>query len=73
MDKDVPPLAIDKYTLILYHDYIYGDQKVRLDDPVQVTVSMPNAHVDFPKAIIVNEMLDRLRIYLLSKLKEVDE
>lgn len=64
----------ERYILILYHDMIIDDEVITIDDPIetQYILAMPNkSNVSIP--VVVNEMIERLKGYMLDTLKaEVD-
>ena len=60
----------ERYRLILYHDMIINDEVIPLDDPIetQYILAMPNkSNVSIP--VVVNEMIERLKGYMLDTLK----
>ena len=68
MDDTV--IALERYTLVLHHDYVYGDRTINLDEPISVSMVFNSTNTSIPTVTVVNEMLDRLRDYMLDKLKE---
>lgn len=60
----------ERYRLILYHDMIINDEVIPLDNPIatQYVLAMPNkSNVSIP--VVVNEMIERLKGYMLDTLK----
>jgi len=63
----------ERYTLILQHEYIDPDgQHHSLDEPI--TVSYAVVHMDGisapSSAIVINDMMERLRMYMVERAKE---
>lgn len=64
----------ERYRLILYHDMIINDEVIPLDNPIatQYLLVMPNkSNVSIP--VVVNEMIERLKGYMLDTLKSEGE
>ena len=56
----------ERYKLVLYHDMVFGDAVDRIDDPIAVEYIVDRTFGVGP--IIVNEMCDRLKDFLLKKI-----
>ena len=62
-------MPIEQYRLVLFHELITEDGKSqRLDDPLIVKYMMSG---DSPKLLIVSEMMDKMKNFLLDHLAEL--
>jgi len=60
-------MTFERYRLILTHEYI--DEKGvahRLEDPIRTDYSVVVDRLAPPKAIIVNEMIEKLKHFMLN-------
>lgn len=75
------PLCIERYVLTLQHQYvIHEDHSVRttnVEEPIKVMyVVSPfeqQQQMTRPQGVVINEMLERMRKYLLLKVGETGE
>ena len=62
-------LEMETYTLILKHEYVDArGQKYLLEDPIVVKQAFL-AYYHWKPSVIVNEMFERMREYMLAKVK----
>lgn len=67
-------MNIERYRLILIHEYIDKKGAVhRLEDPISVDYNIMSDESNPPKSVIVNEMLERLRHFILDRIKKEAE
>lgn len=64
-------IAIEKYTMILKHEYEFPDGTVSvIDPPVQTTFSSIDPDRSQSKRyVIINRMIEQMRDYLLKEVK----
>lgn len=63
-------LPLEEYTLILKHEYVYSDGKKHMvDEPVFVKQVISPEYVH-RTSVVVNEMIDRMRQFLMQKVME---
>lgn len=64
-------MTIERYRLILSHEYIDKKGAVhKLEDPICTDYSIMLDGFNPPPAVIINEMLERLRRFVLDRMKE---
>ena len=67
-------MAYEEYRLVLTHNYVDEDGKrTASEDPIQVTHVFPMDYCDrmiLPTAVCINDMLDRMKDYILRKAGE---
>ena len=62
-------MRIEQYRLVLFHELITEDgESQRLDDPLIVKYMMEG---DSPKLLIVSEMMDKMKHFLIDHLAEL--
>ena len=65
--SELDPISFEKYTLVLYHDYIYKGKTTRIEEPIATSyIIMPEAKFSFSFPLLINEMIDRLKGYMIS-------
>lgn len=66
----------ERYTLTLWHEYVDSDgQHHSLDEPIMVSYSV--MHMDErsapSSAIVINDMMERLRMFMIERWRQVNE
>ena len=62
---------LEQYTLILKHEFIDSDgKKHQIDEPIFVKQIISNESLAWRHSVVVNDMLERMRAYLLMKVRE---
>lgn len=62
-------MTIERYKLTLEHEYIDDDGKAhKIEDPIRTDYNIVRDESNPPTAVIVNEMLDRLRYFMLHSI-----
>lgn len=67
-------IAHEEYSLILTHTYVNEDgDRMELEDPVKVVRVFPveGNRMILPVAVCINDMMDRMKDYILRKAGEV--
>ena len=60
-------MTIERYRLTLEHEYINDEGKVyKIEDPIRTDYSVVVDRLAPPKAIIVNEMIEKLKHFMLN-------
>ena len=63
-------MPLEQYTLILKHEFIDSDGKHHLiDEPIFVKQIISQELIGCSTSIVVNDMLERMRAYLLQKVR----
>jgi len=61
---------LEQYTLILKHEFIDSDgKKHTIDEPICVKQIIGNESLAWQPSVVVNDMLERMRAYLLMKVR----
>lgn len=72
-ERRMKTIEYEEYRLVLTHTYVNEDGKrIALEDPVEVVQmfpSMENRRV-LPVSICINDMMDRMKEYILRKVGE---
>lgn len=66
-------IEYEEYRLVLTHTYVNEDGKrIALEDPVEVTHIFPAGDIRriLPVSICINDMMDRMKEYILRKVCE---
>lgn len=69
--EELEKLCFEEYELRLYHNFINGKgERHRAEEPIvtRYMVAIENQDRLFPRPYIVNELLDRIKEFVLSKL-----
>lgn len=67
-------MNIERYRLILTHEYIDEKGAVhRLEDPICADYNIMSDESNPPKSVIINEMMEKLRRYILNSVKQEAE
>ena len=64
-------MTFERYRLVLTHEYI--DEKGvahKLEDPICTDYNIMLDGINPPPTVIINEMLERLRRFVLDRMKE---
>ena len=74
MSEDLFPQ--ERYTLTLWHEYVDSDGQCHsLDEPIMVSYSV--MHMDErsapSSAIVINDMMERLRMFMIERWRQVNE
>ena len=65
-------MCTEEYTLILKHELVYpDDRKIQLDEPC-ICKSCFIYGQDVPISYIVNEMLEKMKHFVLKKMEETN-
>lgn len=64
-------LAFEEYRLTLRHDYVISGKRYQISMPVESRMVVDRRH-GMPQSVVVNEMLERLRHYILDSITEED-
>ena len=60
-------MTIERYRLILTHEYIDENGEAhKIEDPIRTEYSIMMDEFAPPKAIIVNEMIEKLKHFMLN-------
>ena len=60
-------MTIERYRLTLEHEYINDEGEVyKIEDPIRTDYSVVVDRLAPPKAIIVNEMIEKLKHFMLN-------
>lgn len=66
-------MEFEEYRLVLTHTYVNeGGERIALEDPVEVVQLFPsieNRRI-LPVSICINDMMDRMKEYILRKVGE---
>lgn len=68
--SELKKLSYEKYRIVLTHEYIDSDgQKHRLEEPlaVEYTLLLDNMGFTVRPSVLINEMMDKLKIGLLTR------
>ena len=67
-------MTFERYRLILTHEYI-DEKRVahRLEDPICADYSIAIDGINPPPAVIINELLEKLRRFVLDRMKQEAE
>ena len=71
-EEELEKLCFEEYELRLYHNFIDGKGgRHRAEEPIvtRYMVVIENQDHVIPKPYIVNEMMDRIRGYMVNKLR----
>ena len=64
-------MAYEEYRLVLTHNYVDEDGKrTASEDPIQVTHVFPMDYCNRTIAVCINDMLERMKDYILRKAGE---
>lgn len=67
-------MTVERYRLILAHEYIDEKNVVhKLEEPICTDYSIVSGESSPPKSVIINEMLERLRRFILDSMKQEAE
>lgn len=67
-------MTIERYRLTLEHEYIDGNGEVhKIEDPIRTDYSVMVDEFAPPKAVIVNEMIEKLKHFMLNIIYQEDE
>lgn len=58
----------ERYTLILKHEAIYGEDSVQLDQPLVIRYFIDRRFADMP--VLLNRMMDQMKDALIRKASE---
>ena len=71
------PLCYERYKLVLYHEYIDSEHKAhQIDDPIATYYSimgMDKENMRFDSVFVINQMLDRLKSFMLNSISKEQE
>lgn len=70
--EELEKLCFEEYELRLYHNFINGKgERHRAEEPIvtRYMIAMENRDYMAPRPYLVNEMLDRIKEYMLSKVR----
>ncbi len=70
--EELEKLCFEEYELRLYHNFIDSKGgRHKADEPIvtRYMIAMENRDYMAPKPYLVNEMLDRIKEYILSKVR----
>ena len=59
----------ERYRLVLYHEMIIDDKNISLDEPVVTEYIVDKSYG--VTSIVINEMIERLKNYILQRLTKV--
>ena len=60
-------MTIERYRLTLEHEYIDGNgERHKIEDPIRTDYSVMVDEFAPPKAVIVNEMIEKLKHFMLN-------
>lgn len=71
--EELEKFCFEEYELRLYHNFINGKgERHKAEEPVVTRYMVMIENQDFlvPRPYIVNEMLDRIKDYMISKLRQ---
>lgn len=71
-EEELEKLCFEEYELRLYHNFINGKgERHRAEEPVVTRYMVAIEKQDYlvPRPYIVNEMFDKIKEYVLSKLR----
>lgn len=59
------PLTLETYTLVLYHNILFGGEELKVEDPIAIkyTVQLSEGSSSY----MLNEMMDRMKHEVLSR------
>lgn len=64
-------MTIERYRLTLTHEYIDDDGEAhKIEDPIRTDYNIMNDGINAPTAVVINEMLERLRRFMLDSIKQ---
>lgn len=67
-------MTVERYRLILAHEYIDEKGVVhKLEEPICTDYSIVSDGINPPPSVIINEMLERLRRFILDSMKQEAE
>ena len=67
-------MTVERYRLILAHEYIDEKRVVhKLEEPICTDYSIMSDGINPPPSVIINEMLERLRRFILDSMKQEAE
>lgn len=66
-------MPYEEYRLVLTHTYVDGDgERTALEDPVNIVQVFPmtGSRIIPPLAVCINDMMDRMKHYILRRVEE---
>lgn len=70
--EELEKLCFEEYELRFYHNFIDGKgERHKAEEPIvtRYMIAMENRDYMSPRPYLVNEMLDRIKEYMLSKVR----
>ena len=62
-------LVFEEYRLTLTHNYVTNGKRVQLSLPV-VTSMIVDRNLNAPSSVVVNDMIERMKTFVLNELRE---
>lgn len=72
LEKELGKFCFEEYELRLYHNFVNGKgERHKAEEPIvtRYMVLIENQDILVPRPYIVNELFDRIREFVLSKLR----
>ena len=66
-------MTIERYRLTLEHEYINDEGKVyKIEDPIRTDYNIMMDEFAPPRSVVVNEMIERLKHFMLNSILQED-